>query len=113
MQIDRVQTRGRFNQDPGLDWSFALEVLDERMNSSLVYNLFELPKIVCKVGNKEFVSNSIFEEPIGNTIRPVRPTNLFNLLKSSQDLIWEDKNITNIDYAGNDIVTILDDDLNF
>jgi hypothetical protein len=110
MQIDRVQTRGRFNQDPGLDWSFALEVLDERMNSSLVYNLFELPKIVCKVGNKEFISNSIFEDPIRNTIRP---TNIYNLLKSSQDLIWEDKNITNIDYAGNDIVTILDDDLNF
>ena len=110
MQIDRVQTRGRFNQDPGLDWSFALEVLDGRMNSSLVYNLFELPKIVCKVGNKEFISNSIFEDPIRNTIRP---TNIYNLLKSSQDLIWEDKNITNIDYAGNDIVTILDDDLNF
>jgi len=110
MQIDRVQTRGRFNQDPGLDWSFVLEVLDGRMNSSLVYNLFELPKIVCKVGNKEFISNSIFEDPIRNTIRP---TNIYNLLKSSQDLIWEDKNITNIDYAGNDIVTILDDDLNF
>jgi len=109
IQIDRVQTRGRFNQDPGLEWSFALEVLDERMNSSLVYNLFELPKIVCKVGNKELTSTSKFEDPNVNTMRAYR----ISVLKSSRDLIWEDKNITNIDYAGNDIVTILDDDLNF
>jgi hypothetical protein len=109
IQIDRIQTRGRFNQDPGLEWSFALEVLDGRMNSSLVYNLFELPKIVCKVGNKELTSTSKFEDPNVNTMRAYR----ISVLKLSCDLIWEDENITNIDYTGNDLVTILDDDLNF
>jgi urease accessory protein UreE len=35
------------------------------------------------------------------------------VLNATDILVWEDKKVLNIDYSGNDLVTILDDDLNF
>lgn len=109
LEIQRVQTRGRFNKDLDKSWEVPLEILDKRMSDCIKYNLFELPKIVCKVGNKEFISGSKFETPKSyNNLRYQ-----MYILNATETLVWEDDKVLNIDYSGNDLVTILDNDLNF
>ena len=109
VKLQRVQTRGRFNKDLDNSWEIPLQILDKRMFESTEYKLFELPKIVCKVGNKEFISGSMFEKP--QSYSGLRYQ--MYVLNATDILVWEDKKVLNIDYSGNDLVTILDDDLNF
>jgi hypothetical protein len=89
IEIQRVQTRGRFNKDLDTDWEIPLQILDKKMFESTEYNLFELPKIVCKVGNKEFISGSIFEKPQSyNGLRYQ-----MYVLNATDILVWEDEKV--------------------
>lgn len=109
LQIERVQTRGRFNQDLENFWNVPLEILDKKISETVEYKLFELPKIVCKVGNREFISNSIFNAP---SIQRELNSNL-RYLGLSNSLVWENNNVINLDYSGNDLITFFEDDLDF
>jgi hypothetical protein len=109
VELQRVQTRGRFNKDLDYSWEIPLQILDKRMFESTEYNLFELPKIVCKVGNKEFISESMFEKPQNYSNLRYQ----MYLLNTTSILVWDNDKILNIDYSGNDLVTFLEDDLNF
>ena len=91
IELKRVQTLGRFNKQLTSEWDNILPILDERIDK-LTY-LFETPKIKCKIGYVEFVSDSKF---IDNKItRSNRPLMRF-FDSSDYSLEWEDKRVNNI-----------------
>ena len=94
IELKRVQTLGRFNKQLTSEWDNILPILDERIDK-LTY-LFETPKIKCKIGYVEFVSDSKF---IDNKItRSNRPLMRF-FDSSDYSLEWEDKRVNNINDA--------------
>jgi hypothetical protein len=85
VRLKRAQTLGRFNSHLDESWNRPLVLLDIRIEKLVNSNLFDLPKVELKVGNKTFNSESIFTEEIG----------LMNFIHGP-NLKWVDERITNI-----------------
>jgi len=91
--LKRVQSLGRFNHTLDSTWDEVLKILDNRMNNSLVTNLFELPKVEIKNGTKSIVTNIIF---LG--------TSEFLKEKKLSQIVVFDKSLTN--HKSDDIINM-------
>lgn len=56
----RVQSLGRHNEKLDNSWDLVLHELDNRMEYTLEHNIFKLPEVEIKQGNKTFMSHLIF-----------------------------------------------------
>jgi len=60
----RVQTLGRFNKNLGNDWNRPIQMLEGKIVMALHLELFNLPKLLCKIGNSEFIIDSKITESL-------------------------------------------------
>jgi len=100
INFKRVQTLGRFNKSLDNTWEPVLEMLDNRLKQSVFLNLFELPKIECKIGHKTFTSDSHFvshrNSELSYTLRAYDEN-------SDYVLGWVEKEVININGYGTGI----------
>ena len=102
INLKRIQTLGRFNKALDLTWENVLGMLDSRLKQSISLNLFDLPKIECKIGFKTFTSDSHFvnyrSSELAYHIRGYGD-------KDEEILNWVEKSVTNITgYDTNNII---------
>ena len=88
IKLTRVQTLGRFNNRLDSTWDESINNLDDKIDNSIELNLFDLPKINCKIANKEVIINSEFREPISTS-------DIFEPIHMGKPLTWTE-NINNI-----------------
>ena len=60
--FNRVQSLGKFNKKLNEEWNEVLEILDERIKSSLDNGIFKLPEVEIKYGNKTYMTDLIFAD---------------------------------------------------
>ena len=99
VELERVQSRGRFNHELESKWEDVLNILDQKINQMTKKGLFELPKIICKVGNHEITSESVFTDYPNSTIMGY---NVVHRLIQKERLVWENSSINSVDFTGND-----------
>jgi len=100
IDLGRIQSRGRFNYFLDEKWENILNIMDQKVNQIVKNGLFELPKIICKVGNYELTSDSVFTEYSNLTIMS---HNTIHRLSQSKRLVWENNSINTVDFTGDDI----------
>ena len=64
----RVQSLGRHNEKLDNSWDLVLHELDNRMEYTLEHNIFKLPEVEIKQGNKTFMSHLIFVDNYAEVI---------------------------------------------
>lgn len=93
----RVQTLGRFNKFYESNWEKPLELLDEKFKHISDSNLFELPKLNCKVGYQNFETESKF---VSNDSNYSRYT--ISLIKGDDEILsWVDDKPMKSHYENN------------
>lgn len=60
----RVQTLGRFNKTLDNDWNRPIQMLEGKIVMAIHLELFNLPKLLCKIGNSEFIIDSEITESL-------------------------------------------------
>lgn len=89
IKFKRVQTLGRFNKRLTDDWVEPIKKLDDKISKLLNKNMFSLPELIIKLGNKVIKTKSHFVDK-----------NYFD--NSHEYLDWED-NISNINSISTDL----------
>lgn len=88
--FNRVQSLGRHNKRLGEEWHKVLEILDERISSSLEKGIFKLPEVEIKCGSKTYVSDLIFADRKEYYLQPnQRSTDFF----TQKRLVFGNENI--------------------
>jgi hypothetical protein len=64
----RVQSLGRHNEKLDNSWDLVLHELDNRMEYTLEHNIFKLPEVEIKQGNKTFISHLVFVDNYAEVI---------------------------------------------
>ncbi len=62
--LKRVQTKARFNKQPGSEWNDVLNILDNKIDNLCYSNLFTLPKVQIKFKYKLIETRCIFKKNI-------------------------------------------------
>lgn len=97
VNFNRVQTLGRFNKNYETTWNKPLELLDERLKEVSENDLFELPKLNCKVGHQNFETESQFnDKKQSNSIYTI------SLVKSGDNVLnWVNDEVMKSHYDNN------------
>jgi hypothetical protein len=105
--FNRVQSLGKFNKKLGEEWNEVLEILDEKIKSSLEKGIFKLPEVEIKYGNKTYVTDLIFADRKEYYFHPNQGTDFF----MQKRLVFGNDNLPKRSHTPN--LNIVPDDLYF